>query len=71
MIASTPIDVWLRFENDEEEASHEANTFIDKDGGFRIESYSTAVGQVSTVHLDTVGEVHEWYAKHGYQEFTA
>lgn len=65
------LDVWLRFEQEtDEESSHEANTFRTTDG-FRIDWYHTAVGQVSSVWLDTYEDAEKWYEEHGYQDFSS
>lgn len=67
-----PLDVWLRFDDPEdEEASHEANTFITEALGFRVEWYHTAVGQVSSQEFDTYEAAAAWLTEAGYQDFTA
>ncbi len=66
-----PLDVWLRFESPEdEECSHEANTFKTPDG-FVIEHYHTAVGQVSYKHVDTYEDAVKWYEDQGFQDFSS
>lgn len=70
----TPIhETWLRFESDtDEEPSHEANVIPSPDGyGFLIETSHTAVGQVSTVHRDTLLGAHDYLTAEGFQDFTA
>lgn len=65
------LDVWLRFEHDEdEEPTHEANTY-ETDRGYAVEHYHTAVGQVSTIEFSTLEEAHAWYAAQGFQDFTS
>jgi hypothetical protein len=65
------LDVWLRFESDDdEEPSHEANTFRDSDG-FRVEWYHTAVGQVSSRHFDTYADVQAWLISQGFSDFSS
>ena len=73
------LDVWLRFETsyddatgepyEDEEASHEANTYRDEDG-YRIEWYHSAVGLVTRVDFDTLADAYDWYEANGYQDFT-
>lgn len=66
------LDVWLRFESDEdEEPTHEANTYREKDGGVRIEHYHTAVGLVSTVRFPDYADAVDWYTANGYQDFSS
>ncbi len=66
-----PIDVWLKFEDDnDEDASHEANTYVTPDG-FVVEWYLNAVGLVKAVHFDTLEEAHAWYEKEGFQDFSS
>lgn len=67
-----PIDVWLRFDDENDEtATYEANTFRNPGGTFRIEWYHNDVGQVTTVDLDTYDECVAWYETNGYRNFTA
>lgn len=65
------LDVWLRFDSPEdEEASHEANTYRNEDGTYRVEWYHNAVGLVTTVDFDTLADAYDWYEANGYQDFT-
>ena len=74
------LDVWLRFETsyddatgepyEDEEASHEANTYGNEDGTYRVEWYHSAVGLVTTVDFDTYAQATAWLEKNGYQDFT-
>lgn len=64
------IDVWLLIEEDQEEASHEANTYRLKDGTFRVEWYNNAVGLVTPRHFSTYEEACVWLEENGYQDFT-
>lgn len=64
------LDVWLRFESPEdEEASHEANTYRDEDG-YVIKWYHSAVGLVTTVDFETLADAYDWYEREGFQDFT-
>ncbi len=65
-----PLDVWLMFdEPDDEEASHEANTFYDE-GNYRVDWSHTAVGQVTSQTFGTYAEATAWLEAGGYQDFT-
>lgn len=71
MAESKPLDVWLKFDSDEdEEPTYEANTF-ETAWGYEIEWYHTAVGQVNWVSFDRLEEAHKWYADNGFQDFTS
>lgn len=72
------IDVWLKFDtetpllhNEEEECTHEANTYRLKDGTYRIEWYLNAVGLVTPVHFQTLEEAHAWYERAGFIDFSS
>lgn len=66
-----PLDVWLKFDHeDDEEATHEANTFKDE-AGYRVEWYLNSVGLVKSVYFDTLAEAHAWYEREGFQDFTS
>lgn len=65
------MDVWLRFESDEdEEPTHEANTYAEGDR-FVIKWYHVDVGLVSAVRFDTLDAVWAWYDANGYQDYSA
>ena len=65
------MQIWLMFdEPDDEEASHAANIFDDGDGA-RIEWWNEAVGLVTTVYRDTVAEAEQFLESAGYENFTA
>ncbi len=65
------LDVWLLFDApNDEEASHEANTFRDGDG-FRVDWYHVSVGQVTSRQFATYEEATAWLTTGGYQNFTA
>lgn len=67
-----PLDVWFRFEHPgDEEATWEANTFRTADGGYRIEHYHNAVGQVSSVEFLTLDEAYAWYEREGFEDFSS
>lgn len=66
-----PLDVWLRFDSpDDEEASHEANTYRNEDGSYRVEWCHTAVGLVKTAKFSTYAAATAWLESHDYQDFT-
>lgn len=66
-----PIDVWLAFDHeDDEEASHEANTYM-TDDGYCVEWYCNAVGLVTHERFDTLTGAHDWLEAGGYQNYTA
>jgi hypothetical protein len=70
-IDTNPIDVWLKFEDEnDEEPTYEANTF-DKGGYFLVEWYHTAVGQVSSKDFDTYDEATEWLESEGFLDFSS
>lgn len=65
-----PLDVWLQFENpDDEEPRCEANTFK-TDTGYEIQWYLDAVGLVTRVEFDTLEDVYDWYEREGFIDFT-
>lgn len=67
---SEPLDVWFRFESDDDDdPTYEANTYR-KGDGYVIEWCHNDVGQVTRVELDTIEEVNDWYEKNGYSDYT-
>lgn len=79
MSAAKPLDVWLKFDQelasdfdlDDELATHEANTYVNDDGSYRIEWYLNSVGLVTRVHFDTLAQAYAWYDLEGFQNFTS
>ena len=72
MPSNTPdnaLDVWLKLDDDGEEATHEANTYV-TDTGYRVEWYHNAVGLVTAVEFDTLADAYDWYEQEGFQNFT-
>lgn len=70
--AKTPLDVWLLFDDPEdEEPSHEANIFYTADGTFDVEWYHTFVGQVTTLNRPTYAEAAKVLEDSGYQDFSS
>ena len=66
------LDVWLRFEQDgDEDADHEANTFFNADGTYRVEWSNTSVGLVSEQNVKTYTEATQWLTSGGYRDFTS
>jgi hypothetical protein len=66
-----PLDVWLKFdEPGDEEPSHEANTYLDSLGSYRVEWYNTAVGQVTSRTFTTHEAARRWLEEGGYQDFS-
>lgn len=66
-----PIDVWFKFDSDEdEECTHEANTY-QTENGYVVEWYLNSVGLVSRVEFDTLDEAHAWYEREGFQDFSS
>ena len=71
MTDDQPIDVWLKFdEPNDEEPTYEANTFL-TETGFQIQWYHVDIGIVAAVEFDTLSDVYDWYASHGYTDFTS
>ena len=79
---TTPLDVWLKFDHvlddcdacdviDDGPARHEANTYFNEDGTYRVEWYLNAVGLVSTETFPTYEKAVEWYAREGFQDFSS
>ena len=67
----TALDVWLAFDSpDDEEASHEANTYRTTDG-YRVEWYNTAVGLVTAVDFNTYAEARDWLSAGGYEDYSS
>ena len=72
MTEKTALDVWFKFENeDDEEPILEANTFEDEYGQYRIEWYHNDIGYVNTEYFDTYSDAEKWYEENGFIEFTA
>lgn len=70
-MALEPLDVWMLFENrDDEEPTHEANTFKDGDI-FRVDCYHVDVGQVMSSYHSSYSEAQVWLEKSGFLDFTA
>ena len=68
---STPIDVWLKFDNDSDElATYEATTFM-TDTGYEIQWYHNDVGLVTSEQFDTLADAYDWYEANGYENYTA
>ena len=68
----TPLDVWLAFdEPEDEEASHEANIFYTADGKFDVQWYNNAVGLVTHREFETYAEAAQWLTDGGYQDFSS
>lgn len=66
-----PIDVWLRFaDEDDEEAEAEANTFHDGDG-YRVDWDLTSVGLVTSVQFATYDDARNWLISQGFADFTS
>lgn len=66
----SPIDVWLRFDNDsDEEAVAEANTFK-TEFGFRVDWYLNSVGLVQSVEFTDYDEAVSWLENQGFQDFS-
>ena len=65
------MDVWLKFEDSEDElASHEANTYRTATG-YAVEWYLNSVGLVKAVEFSTLEEVHAWYAREGFEDYSS
>ena len=63
-------NVWLLIEDDDDEASYEANIVPDDDG-YQVEWYHTAVGQVSREWFADVDAAEAWLTEAGYQDFSS
>ena len=64
-------DVWLKFDQpDDEEPTMEANTFKNDDG-YEIQWYHVDVGLVNRVHTPSLSDAHTWYEQHGFTDYTA
>jgi len=67
-----PLDVWLKFDaEDDEEPTHEANTFLTDDKTFRVDWYNTSVGEVTSKEFDTYAEAVAWLEPGGYEDFSS
>ena len=67
-----PLDVWLAFDDpNDEEASHEANTYRTEEDRYRVEWYNTAVGLVFSREFATYDGAAEWLTDRGYQDFSS
>ena len=67
-----PLDVWLAFDDpNDEAASDEANTYKTGGGRYLVECYNTAVGLVSRREFATYDDAAEWLTDCGYQDFSS
>lgn len=76
-MTNAPIDVWLKFDpaltdgDDDPLATHEANTYRNPDGSYRVEWYLNAVGLVTVVNFATLADAHTWYERENFQDFSS
>lgn len=78
MTESEPIDVWLRIVNENDDFTPdengyynaEANTYAE-DRGFRVDWYLSAVGLVTSVRFDTLGDAYAWLERKGFEDYTS
>lgn len=64
------LDVWLYFdEQDDEEPTCEANTYVTEHGTYRVDWYFTAVGHVRSREFDTLADAYDWLESEGFQLF--
>lgn len=79
---TAPLDVWLKMYPSEclhspeecdcdDESEYEANTYPCHGGGFTVEWYHTAVGQVSSKWFPTYGEAAAWLTKEGFSDYSS
>lgn len=67
-----PLDVWLLFDHeDDEESSHEANTFLTDDNKFRVDWSNTSVGQITSHEFETYEAACVWLEEHGYTDYSS
>ncbi len=65
------LDVWMKFDTDTDEIpTYEANTF-QEGSAMWIEWYHNDVGQVTAVPVSNYEEAESWYARNGFQDFSA
>ncbi len=71
-MSDTAIDVWLRFDDPENdfEAEAEANTYF-TETGYRVEWYLTAVGLVKRVEFDTLADAYDWLEDEGFVNYSS
>lgn len=81
--ATKPLDVWLKFDHeldncddcdviDDGPASHEANTYKNDDGSYRVEWYLNAVGLVKTQSpFTTYQDAVNWLLAEGFEDFSS
>lgn len=69
MSTGSPIDVWLRIPEGEDEAEAEANTFRTSTG-YRVDWYLTAVGLVQSVHFERLVEAQRWLEREGFVDYS-
>lgn len=69
-----PLDVWLKFEDsedsDNEMATYEANTYRTTTG-YVVEWYHNSVGLVKALKFDTLEDVHAWYEREGFEDYSS
>ena len=65
------LSVWMRFESDDDEPSHEANIYKGKNGKYRTECYHVNVGQVVAKDWPSHKTAAAFLEKGGYRDFTS
>lgn len=66
------MQIWLKFDEEhDEEPSHTANIFTFDNGGTIVEWGNEAVGEVTTLHYNSLAEAENRLSEAGYQDFTA
>ena len=66
-----PLDVWLRFDDpNDEEAAYDANTYATS-WGFTVEWCHTAVGLIRRKDFNTYDEARKWLTSEGFEDFSS
>lgn len=69
-MTNAPMDVWLRIQDDSEEADAEANTYL-TETGYRVDWCLTSVGLVKSREFDTLSDAYDWLESEGFSNYTA
>lgn len=65
------LDVWLKFDSDEDEIpTLEANTRMTVTG-YAIDWYHIGVGLVTSLEFDTLADAYDWYESNNFSDYAA
>ena len=70
MSTFNPSNVWLAFDDDDDEVAYEAN-IVQTDSGYAVEWYHVDVGLVRSERFPAYDEAVAWLEAEDFQDFTA